>query len=865
MFAAASFAVAFAYIFVSAPLVHAADADWKGEAIVYGSNQYSSIGESKGTESHNIPKGSRVYSYVEPAQDGANNPTSKAHLIYFAPGTDPTKATTANVVTYDFVPPDNYSGTPTAKTISLTPQAESGAQSETTSCVVEGIGWIVCPITNFLAEAMDWLFGILANFLAVRPVQTNQDNSLFRAWSIMRDFANVAFVVGFLVIIYSQISNLGLSNYGIKRTLPRLIIAAILVNISYWICAVAIDLSNIIGYSLEDIFMGMRNQITSTEHNGWDVVSWKSAATAILSGGTVAAAGITALVSIGSLTGAIYMLLPVLVGVLIAALVAIIIMAARQALITILVILAPLAFVAFLLPNTEKYFDRWKDIFVTMLMLFPIFSILFGGSQVAGIAIIQNADSIVMMILGMAVQIAPLVVLPFLIKFSGSLLGRIAGMVNDKSKGLMDRTSNFAKDQAAFRKSQVLARDDLRKRNALSRAVQGMDNRRRKREGWQKANESMADAKWANTNDSHAIHQASENAKMLQETGEAISQAAVERLRTTNGHGIQVRDVNLRVAKLDLDVAKSQAEVQWENMRANESRINTVPTHLSDQARQAREHTIGAAVVARQIHSAKHEQQQDFAKAMQASEALQIQAGGIAEHGADSALAAAITAKRKAYGEAVDEAHQILKHLNLSGEERQRLAIDGNVVIRDKDTGAVIKTFTPESTYAREAAIEAQMRGEGNFAQIQTIIMNSGSKLSDFKTTIGDEIAKNKLAEKGAYLGGQTINEVKQGVIKSETELNTAVARTIADGKIKPVQLATMDKDAVAKVLEVAKSGSKVGLSPQRAAALDAQIATLGRSAQDALTNPSLSGNVAQNVKPLLEDFVRNWPPPSAP
>lgn len=865
MFAAAVTAATFLYMLVASPTVRAADAEWNGDSIMYQGNEYQKIDVAKAGDSHGLMPETVIYRYVAPSTSNPGTPTTKAHLIFFAPGVDPPTATSAEYAVYDYTPPNTYAN-PTAKTsISIT---EKSATSEgTTSCdstFTFGIGWIVCPVTNFLASAMDHLFDILANFLTVRPVQTNQENALYRAWSYMRNFANVAFVIAFLIIIYSQLTSIGLSNYDIKKMLPRLVVAAILVNISYWICAIAIDISNIAGWSIQDIFISIRNSLVGTEGNNWDVLSWKSIAGVILSGGTAAAAaGLGAyglLLSAGTVGGALYMLLPILVGVIVAVLVALLIMAARQAIITILLIVSPLAFVAYLLPNTQKYFEKWQQLGMTMLLLFPIFSVVFGGSQLAGMAIIQNADSINLIILGMGVQVAPVVITPLLVRFSGSLLARIGGIVNNPGKGLIDRTRKFAEERRDQHKARTFAQPLNRRRDAIARLGRNVDTNRRNRQGWQKANEAMVDAQWANTNNAHKIHAASEEAKMLEHTGEAVAQAAFEKMRTTSGSRIQVGDVNLRVAKLDVSVAEARANAQWENLRAAESPLNKTPDHLVAQARDAREHTLGASVVARQIHAAQHEQQQDFAQLMQSDSERRKDAGGISSHGADSALAAAIAAKREAYGKQVNEARQIIKQFNLSGAERQQLAMGtADVVVRD-DNNNVVTTLKSDSVHAREAAIEAQMSGEGSFENIQQIITNSGGSLDYFKTTIGDEMAKNKIADKAAYLGGITINDVKQGKIKDDTTLNIAVARTIASGKIKPIHLATNEVDAVRRVLAVAKSGNTAGLSAEHAASLASQISQLGASAKDALTNPALSGSVAQNVKPILEEIAREWP-----
>ena len=115
---------------------------------------------------------------------------------------------------------------------------------------------------------MDWLYGKLNDSLETQPLNvTDNKSGLYLAWNIMLGFANAAFIIAFLVIIYSQVTSAGISNYGIKKMLPRLAIAAVLVNISYYICAFAIDLSNISGHALQDVFMQIRTTVLTTGHS----------------------------------------------------------------------------------------------------------------------------------------------------------------------------------------------------------------------------------------------------------------------------------------------------------------------------------------------------------------------------------------------------------------------------------------------------------------------------------------------------------------------------------------------------------------------------------------------------------------------
>jgi hypothetical protein len=446
--------------FVAGPLfgniAYAEDAKRSGDSLTYQGKTYTKVANS-----NEIPQAVRS---AAPNTSGfrlLDEQGKKAYFILTA--TDPATATAGYYVVYDFTPPDQFSNSSPPVEVKIansdTPEAQNAAsQGGTSNCnnsETGAIGWIICPVVTFLASSMDNIYGFIANFFRVDTITNNPNSTLYQMWSFVRDIANVCFVIGFLIIVFSQITSLGISNYGIKKTLPRLIIAAILVNTSYLLAAVSVDISNLLGYSIHSFFQGLMEhfntgaQYTNTGVSVPEVPRWGVVAGGILAGTTVLGLAVH--------TGAIFMLVPLLVGAILAALVALIILAARQALIVIMVIISPLAFVAYLLPNTEKYFDKWRSAFLTLLFLFPIFSVLFSGAQVAGLAIVQNANgNILTVILGMAVQVAPLFITPMLIKFSSGILGRVAGMINDRSKGPVDRLRNWATGAAQERRNNVL-------------------------------------------------------------------------------------------------------------------------------------------------------------------------------------------------------------------------------------------------------------------------------------------------------------------------------------------------------------------------------------------------------------------------
>ena len=99
----------------------------------------------------------------------------------------------------------------------------------------------------------------------------------------MRNIANIIFIIAFIFVIYSQLTSMGISNYGIKRMLPKIIVAAILINLSYYICAVLVDTSNIIGAQLQNLLVNIRKEMISSGPAVNINLSWKDLTAAVLS------------------------------------------------------------------------------------------------------------------------------------------------------------------------------------------------------------------------------------------------------------------------------------------------------------------------------------------------------------------------------------------------------------------------------------------------------------------------------------------------------------------------------------------------------------------------------------------------------
>lgn len=283
------------------------------------------------------------------------------------------------------------------------------------------ISWFICPLVNTTGNLVDAVYGYIEQFLTIKPLINNPESPIFKVWSYVRDITNIIFVIFLLIVIYSQFTGLGINNYGVKRILPRLIIAVVMVNLSFILSALAIDISNIIGHNFSNFFSNI-TEVIQLEIN--PDISWSSLAKG-LTVGAGALWGVST--AVGGMGALLWILLFALIGAALALIIGLITISLRQGVVLILVMIAPLAFVSYLLPNTEKWFEKWKNLLFQMLFFYPMFSFLFGASRLAGLTIISNAgEDGFQILLGLAVQVIPLVLAPSLLKMSNTVLGKIS-------------------------------------------------------------------------------------------------------------------------------------------------------------------------------------------------------------------------------------------------------------------------------------------------------------------------------------------------------------------------------------------------------------------------------------------------------
>lgn len=123
--------------------------------------------------------------------------------------------------------------------------------------VVSGFGWLVAQFGFFLDYA-------IVNFIVGFGDKYNNQGLGFtidHLWGTVRDIFNLTFIFGLVYIGFQII--LGTNDHQAKRTIPLLILAALLINFSLFITKFVIDFSNIAATQIFNLFISKDSEYAS--------------------------------------------------------------------------------------------------------------------------------------------------------------------------------------------------------------------------------------------------------------------------------------------------------------------------------------------------------------------------------------------------------------------------------------------------------------------------------------------------------------------------------------------------------------------------------------------------------------------------
>jgi hypothetical protein len=335
--------------------------------------------------------------------------------------------------------------------------------------------WALCPIFDGTNAVTNWIFKnliqplLMTNPICLDPTGTACDNTIYKIWSGFRVYGDIFLVIVLLVIVFGESIGGGMiDTYTAKKILPRLLIAAILINLSVYIVALLIDITNVVGGGIGQLLtapLGGNGAFKIQPDGITQGAIAAFGATGLLVGGFVLGVTGIALLMVGLIiTGAIAM-----VGIFITLIL-------RQTIILALLLISPVAFSLWCLPNTEQWFKRWWDTLFQMLLVYPMIIVLFAVADVMSYVTQHNGQGgVLSAIVAFMLLIIPLYLVPFTLRSSNRVLGAIHGAVSNVGRQINSMTGRRALAGAGQEANKNLGSagnySRFSNRNALTRGI----------------------------------------------------------------------------------------------------------------------------------------------------------------------------------------------------------------------------------------------------------------------------------------------------------------------------------------------------------------------------------------------------------
>jgi len=236
-----------------------------------------------------------------------------------------------------------------------------------TSKAVGIVTYTTTYIIGFILQGITTLLGLAINHALTLSANLLNEHIVTEGWRIVRDFANLFLVLIIIVIAFGTI--LRIPAYGIKKTLAKLIIVAFLVNFSLLFAGTILDFSNLLTYYFlnhatngRGLALATALQNTFQPQRLFEVKSFGETETGQDFANILQNLGNLAFVLIFSLVVVfIFMVLGILLYI-------------RVISLAILLVLAPIAWICWILPITAQHWEKWWNQFLRWCLFTPVAS-----------------------------------------------------------------------------------------------------------------------------------------------------------------------------------------------------------------------------------------------------------------------------------------------------------------------------------------------------------------------------------------------------------------------------------------------------------------------------------------------------------
>jgi hypothetical protein len=322
------------------------------------------------------------------------------------------------------------------------PQNNACPAQDAQNCGGQGFDWAVCPADSLFQFISSGLLDMISSLMNINIGAGGifgggaNGNAYYRAWDTFRILGTSLIVIAGLIMVASQAFGLEIMDaYTIRKVLPRLLIAVVAMSLSWPLLSFTIGFFNTLGADIRNLMYAPFS--TLPNH-------------AQLTDGIISYTLITVLIA-GVLTKFGGVLFPILgIGAL-DLLVAVIVLIVRQLIVTILVVTAPLAIAAYVLPNTKKGWDLWKDNFLGVMIMYVLVEVFIASGEI--FSAVGKSGGAAQQIIGIIAFYVPFFLIPMAFRMATGLISTISGAVHNGRQGLRGRlrgaAGNIAKRQGA--------------------------------------------------------------------------------------------------------------------------------------------------------------------------------------------------------------------------------------------------------------------------------------------------------------------------------------------------------------------------------------------------------------------------------
>lgn len=276
---------------------------------------------------------------------------------------------------------------------------------------VAAISWAIFMISAQLLGIAGAVFNFAMQYLVFDFGQFfGNSTGMLLAWGVLRDIGNILLIFGFIFMGIATI--LDLHNYSARKSLPRLIIFAVLLNFSLFTAEAVIDASNVFASTLyQQGFTAAQENCDSVEVAGTQGdVEGTCAIESGVSGSVLTAARMTTVFQeqdqgfLEGLTSYMDEPLPYILKFIGLALItttaAIVLLAGAFMLIgrgvqlALLMVTSPIGFAGMAIPPLQKFAQDWWHRLISQALFAPVFLLLLlvALKVVEGLATLSNAS-----------------------------------------------------------------------------------------------------------------------------------------------------------------------------------------------------------------------------------------------------------------------------------------------------------------------------------------------------------------------------------------------------------------------------------------------------------------------------------------